>query len=280
MNSKENRYYVYLHRDLHGNVFYVGKGTGQRVTNKGSRSKEWESVANKGYVYQILKEGLSNREALLLEEKLITIYRKTAVNSKSSKITKELDFEELDKVFYYDSSSPSGLRWKVNRFKNKGAKLFSSGDIAGNKRYLANGTPRCWRVKFAGAVLLVHRVVWLLKHRHIDSDLVIDHLDGNAFNNCIENLKPKTHADNSRNRRNKPTNTGVAGVMERVDAAGMRSFRASWNDEHGKGQCKNFAIKKYGREEAFRMACEIRKQKIEELRKLGFDYTDRHISIQ
>lgn len=58
---------------------------------------------------------------MLLEEHLIEIYRETVVNSGIfTKIIKELNFTILNEVFYYDETSPSGLRWKVDRFKNKG----------------------------------------------------------------------------------------------------------------------------------------------------------------
>lgn len=280
MNNKENKYYVYLHRDLNGVVFYVGKGTKNRITSKSSRSPAWKEVAFNGFTYQILKENMGNKEAMILEEDLITIYRSTVVNDRNSKITKDLNFAELNKVFYYDPTSPSGLLWKVDRYKNKGAKLFSAGDVAGNKRYLENGTPRGWRLKFQGLPCNVHRIIWVLIHGHLDANLVIDHLDGNAFNNNINNLSPKTHADNSRNRKTKMNNTGIPGVTERNNKDGTSQFRATWTDSNGKLQCKNFSIRKYGREEAFSLACEVRLKEIEKLRQLGFDYTDRHVLAQ
>ena len=276
----ENRFYVYLHRDMSGVVFYVGKGTGGRYKSKQSRSVAWSAASNEGFMSQIIKSDLSNKESMILEEQLIKIYRDTCVNSTSSKITKELDFAELDAAFYYDPTSPSGLRWKTNRYKNNGAKLFSAGDVAGNRKYLANGKARCWRLKFQGVPHLVHRIIWVLAHGHLDPDMVIDHGDGNAFNNNHANLKPKTHADNARNRKHTRKDGEVVGVIERFSPDGIASFRASWYDENGKAQCKNFSTRKYGREEAFRLACEVRTNEIEKLRLLGFDYTDRHILAQ
>ena len=267
---------MYLHRSLDGVVFYVGKGTGIRYKSKSGRPKEWFNKIQQGYTCQIIKENLSSREAVILEEDLITIYRISVVNGKSSKLVKELSFEEFDEVFYYDETSPSGLRWKVDRFKNKGAKLFSAGDVAGNKRYLPNGKPRCWSLKFNGCPHMVHRIIWLLKNKCLNPELVIDHKDGNAFNNNISNLKEKTHADNARNRSYTKPKEGIVGVVERIGSCGIPHFRATWSDGQGNNCCKNFSTRKYGREEAYRLACEVRKNKIEELRMLGFDYTDRH----
>jgi len=272
-----NNYYVYLHRNLDGVVVYVGKGTKSRVTSNSSRSVAWKEATKSGFTYEIFKDGMTNREAMLLEEELIAAHRETVVNSTSSKITKELDFKTLNEVFYYDETSPSGLRWKVDRFKNKGAKLFSAGDVAGNKRFLPNGTPRCWRLKFQGLPHLVHRIIWVLKYNCIDSDLVVDHKDGNAFNNNTSNLKIKTHGDNARNRKHSKTQTGVTGVTRRIAPGNIITFRASWSDENGKEQCHNFSTRKYGYDEAFRLACEVREVKIKELIALGFDYTDRHL---
>lgn len=274
---KENKYYVYLHRNLAGVVVYVGKGTKSRVTSNSNRSPAWREATKGGFTYQIVKSGMMNREAMLLEEHLIEIYRETVVNSESTKIIKELNFTILNEVFYYDETSPSGLRWKVDRFKNKGAKLFSAGDVAGNQKFMENGTPRCWRLKFQGVPHVVHRIIWVLLNGSIDPDLVIDHLDGNAFNNKIENLLPKTHANNSRNRKPRFSETGVVGVTKRIAPGNIVTFRASWNDVNGKNQCHNFSTRKYGYEEAFRLACEVRENKIKELRELGFDYTDRHL---
>lgn len=280
MNNKENKYYVYLHRDLNGVVFYIGKGTRDRFKSKQSRSGAWREIAAKGYSYQILKENMSNRDAMFLEKNLIAIYRSTVVNSKSVTITREMDFDFYNEYFYYDPTSPSGLRWKVARFRNKGGKWYEPGDVAGNQKFLKNRVPRCWRVSFQGKDLLVHRIIWVLQHGSIDTDLVVDHLDGNAFNNDISNLALKTYANNARNKRRLVNSNSIVGVQEHNNKDGTKQFRAGWIDENGKYRCKNFSIRKYGREEAFRLACEVRLKEIEKLRQLGFDYTDRHVLAQ
>ena len=47
---------------------------------------------------------------------------------------KHIDYEEFAKHFYYDETSPSCLRWKVDRYGGKGynIKKISQGDIAGS----------------------------------------------------------------------------------------------------------------------------------------------------
>lgn len=274
---KENRFYVYLHRDVNGVVFYVGKGTRDRAMRKDHRSGKWAEVANGGVTYQIIKDYISNKEAVILETALIGIYRDSIVNSKSSKVTKELCFKALDEVFYYDESSPSGLRWKIDKFRRGSNKIYSVGDVAGFKQFLKNGTPKAWRVTHEYVSYPVHRIIWVLTHGTISTDLVVDHLDGNAFNNDILNLKLKSYADNSRNQKIKPTSTGVVGVVRRFNPSGAVCFRVTWRDETGKQIGKNISSTKHGEDMAFELACKLRFSEIQKLKQKGLDYTHRHI---
>lgn len=273
----KNKYYVYVHKDLNGKIFYVGKGINKRATSSGSRSVAWKEIADKGYTYEILHSGLTNKEAFALEAETIVKHRETIVNDKSSKITRTLVLEELQDIFYYDETSPSGLRWKADRLKNRGAKLFSAGDVAGNKKFLPNGVPRCWRLKYKGSPVMIHRIIWVLLHGELDTDMVIDHLDGDAFNNNISNLKPKTAADNSRNRKYKLWGTGVVGVILRKSPSGTDYYRATWTNEQGISVSKHFCVKKNGKDKAFQLACDHRLNALKELQQKGIDYTDRHI---
>ena len=94
----------------------------------------------------------------------------------------------------------------------------------------------------------------------------------------LPTLNRKLTRDNARNRGYNKTQTGVIGVTKRIAPGNIINFRASWKDANGKEQCRNFSTRKYGYEEAFRLACEVRKKKIQELREIGFDYTDRHLA--
>ncbi len=44
---------------------------------------------------------------------------------------------EWGEYFYYDESSPSGLRWKVNRYSGRSDSIISAekGQVAGTKAY-------------------------------------------------------------------------------------------------------------------------------------------------
>lgn len=57
----------------------------------------------------------------------------------------------------------------------------------------------------------VHRLIYLMKHGYTPS--IIDHIDGNKLNNCIENLRPATVMQNAYNSKIPSSNTsGIKGV--------------------------------------------------------------------
>lgn len=68
----KNEFYVYEHATEDGEVFYVGKGRGDRAWAKDGRNKFWRSVERKhGRVVYIVRDGLSEPEAFDMEKRLI-----------------------------------------------------------------------------------------------------------------------------------------------------------------------------------------------------------------
>jgi hypothetical protein len=65
--------YIYLHRrNDTGEVFYVGKGTGNRATTKKGRNPHWHNIVNKaGHSVEIIAKGLTDAEAFWAEPLLI-----------------------------------------------------------------------------------------------------------------------------------------------------------------------------------------------------------------
>lgn len=76
-NSDSKRFYTYLHYRLDTmQVFYVGKGCGQRARDSWGRSAHWRRVASKhGYQVEIAAEWRSEREAFEHEIFLIDTFR-------------------------------------------------------------------------------------------------------------------------------------------------------------------------------------------------------------
>jgi hypothetical protein len=71
-------YYVYVHKDCaSGEVFYVGKGHGQRAWKTKCRNSKWESKVTSlsdGWQVEIVQDDLSENEAFDLEISLIQKY--------------------------------------------------------------------------------------------------------------------------------------------------------------------------------------------------------------
>lgn len=179
-----------------------------------------------------------------------------------------MDFNEY---FYYDESSPSGLRWKV-----KLNRKIVIGSPAGSRGRSS------WSVRLFGRLYRVHRIIYELLNTNFNVDFDIDHIDRNPFNNKIENLRCVSHSVNMRNLSlNKNNTSGVTGVAykeiydKRKDYL-YKGWRAEWRGLDGKNCTKLFSVRKYGYDEAFRLACEHREKMINELNERGAGYSPTH----
>lgn len=192
---------------------------------------------------------------------------------------------ENDKVikwedyFYYDETSPSGLRWKVDRYGGAhGLSLMTSaGNPAGTKIYRECGKPKCYRVKVAGKpAASAQRIIFELFGFEVPEGWTIDHIDGNPFNNALDNLKLKTRKGNSHNMQTPiSSSTGFVGVSWVVSKSGKTTqARATWSED-GKKRYKYFNAQKLGLLPAFQMACEYRLEQLQRMNKNGAEYTFR-----
>lgn len=183
-------------------------------------------------------------------------------------VNKEILMVNWENYVVYDETSPSGLRWKVRK-----ARCIKVGDVVG-----AQKERNSWQFKFTENNKLSrfynHRVIWEMFNGPILDGLQIDHIDGDASNNKIENLRIVTGSANSRNKRKRLTSTtGVTGVS--FDN-GKYCYIAHWYGLDAKQVHRIFSVAKYGEQQAFRLACECRKRSIEELNRQGAGYTERH----
>lgn len=169
--------------------------------------------------------------------------------------------------FYYDESSPSCLRWKVDRFGGKDYKVksVSKGDIAGS---VSNGN-EYYRVTFNGIQLKVHQVIAYL-HGIMEEGFSIDHIDGNVLNNKITNLRAVPHKINSRNQKKRATNiSGITGVYPKRKDGVIIGWVADICTDFGRTS-KSFSVYKYSN--AFELACEYRNRLLKE----NHEYSERH----
>lgn len=180
-----------------------------------------------------------------------------------------------DELVYYDPLSPTGIRWKIDRFSGEYYKrmVAKAGDTAGFLNH-----DGYYRIRAKGKTYAVSRVVWVLHHGAIDNSIHVDHIDGDRGNNNIENLRTVCRKINNQNRTmHKNNKTGVTGVEFCAGKEGHSAyFKATWYNVEGKQKTKCFSTNKFGHDNAFELACEYRKKIIEELNKLGENYSGRH----
>lgn len=70
-----------------------------------------------------------------------------------------------------------------------------------------------YRVRVDGVYHLVHRVLWTMRHGDIPAGILVDHRDGDGYNNSTDNLRLATHGQNMHNAVTHTGNTsGHRGV--------------------------------------------------------------------
>lgn len=93
-------YYVYVHRDKNGQIFYVGKGRGDRASSK-DRQPVWnqyvESRCAGQYTVQIVSYHQTENEALSVESAYISKYGPQLVNWQNP--GRGFDYKTIDKYW-------------------------------------------------------------------------------------------------------------------------------------------------------------------------------------
>lgn len=178
---------------------------------------------------------------------------------------------DWNEYFYYDESSPSGLRWKVDRGRK--VKACAMAGCA-----YTNGYYVC---QLFGKRFLIHRIIYEIFNGEIPIGAVVDHLNGIPTDNRISNLRIVTQAQNSRNRKKNQNNTsGFTGITlaSSLSSGGKvySGWKSHWTGIDGKYNSKFFSIIKYGDELAHFLACEYRQHQIDLLNLQGAGYSNRH----
>jgi len=271
----ENKYYVYGHYLEDGTLFYVGKGSGKRLKST-SRSKAWKDYTlGKDWYASIIEGNLTLNASLDLEKRLI-LATDSLINIRINTATKDIP-AALSGLFTYSEDSPTCLVWTNDRIGSNGRVYYKAGDIAGRECQTSDGKSKRHILVIDGKQFFLHRVVYSLFYK-LSTDKVIDHIDGNSLNNKIDNLREVSQFLNSKNTvRTCKSNTGVAGVSRTLrKKLNYNCYIASWYDMQSNLKSKEFSANKHGEEEAFRLACEWRKEQIRLLNEQGAGYTERH----
>ena len=116
-----------------------------------------------------------------------------------------------------DSTSPSGLVWASDGGPRR---------RAGNK--VGSTSDRYWNTKWQGKSYRIHRVIMVKLHGQ--SELCVDHIDRNGFNNHPSNLRWVNHSGNMKNRVFKPKANGLPQGIHQNTTGGYRFYKAgSWS---------------------------------------------------
>lgn len=121
----------------------------------------------------------------------------------------EIDFNQY---VYYDESSPTCLRWKVDR--NHAVEV---GSKAGGFERDSNGKVIKAEVQIEGKGHSINRVVWSLFNGNIHRGQFVIYIDGDKSNNKITNLRLKVKEDYPKRVKNLEPRilSLLAGIKER-----------------------------------------------------------------
>ena len=97
---------------------------------------------------------------------------------------------------------------------------------------------------------------------------VVDHINRNTLDNRRENLRVVDFSINATNAKARiESKTNIRGVYFRKARPGIAkaSWICEWSDKEGR-HSRSFSIEKYGEEQAFELACSLRKEKMKEMK--------------
>lgn len=186
---------------------------------------------------------------------------------------------EWNDWFIYDETSPTFLRWKVDRYRgrNLAQLIITAGSVAGTNCKDRPDFQSYSSVTLNDTTYSVHRIIYEMLVDRLTKNDYIDHIDGDRQNNSINNLRKVDRKGNARNvALQSRSSTGVVGVNYNDKGRWGDYYVAAWRDLDGKRKSKHFRISVLGKQVAFEMACAARLMAIEDLNRQGAGYSERH----
>lgn len=169
--------------------------------------------------------------------------------------------------FYYDETSPSCLRWKVNIYDSRGRLTKAR---AGRSAGGLDKKTGYYQLRLQQVTHQVHRIIYEMLVGYIPDGCTIDHKDRNRANNRSTNMRA-TELNNRNLSLQKRNSSGTCGVGQTLNG-----WQAQWKDLDGTNCSKYFSSAKYGDVAAKEMAIKTREEAIMNLNQRGAGYTDTH----
>lgn len=128
--------------------------------------------------------------------------------------------EYLHECFLYNQYTGT-LTWRIRPISHfcteKSWLAFNRkcpGIVAGSMGFQSNGDKAAIRIDVSESRgVQAHRIIWIMHNGSIPDGMIIDHKDGNPWNNRFENLRLATKSQNNQNTRiRKDNSTGYKGV--------------------------------------------------------------------
>ena len=128
---------------------------------------------------------------------------------------------KFDDLFIYNSET-GDIVWKVRPLSHfasehamKIANAKFAGKVAGHEQtHYKNGKRKGKRARFFGRLHEVHLLIWRLHYGPVQDGLVVDHIDGDPWNNRLSNLRLATVSQNGQNSSRAPNKVGIRGVTK------------------------------------------------------------------
>ena len=270
LSFSDRRFCVYFYEQIStGYIVYVGHGNYERpFATLHRRQPEIKKMSlEKDLIIFLAFTQLTKEEAEIIEGEYLDEYFgkhtgsfKLLNKARKSKV-KSIKYDEVNEYLYYDETSPTYLRWKVDKI---GRKWHLKDKVAGCISIRKNRRNDYSVVRIKGTSFACHRVVYsLISYRDLDTNLVIDHIDGDGLNNNKNNLRLVTTQVNVLNTRRctlqSNNKTGVMGVSFNKNGYFAATLSFKLNNER-KTLSEYFKVSVHGENSAFEMACKSRKE--------------------
>lgn len=121
-NGIRRGYYVYLHKDREcGEVFYVGKGSGNRAWESSNRNNTWQekvSLLSNGWEVEIANDDLTEIEAFDLEANLVDKIETSEVGKLANLLPGGENPYSISVGIEYDDNGWTQAYYSARRFKD------------------------------------------------------------------------------------------------------------------------------------------------------------------